>query len=151
MNVRRRAGSPAAAAGSAGRSAGTPSSRRPCASPARPGSARRTCTYSSCGHLLPDGRRCGGRNRVTAEAEVSVRLRAVAARNRDVELRVAPHAVLVHVEALHLDGRLDADAPELVQDPEAAVRAPEHERADGDEPERLDAQLVEAAAVDEAL
>src|SRR5262245_36906200 len=84
-------------------------------------------------------------------AEVAVRLGAVSARNRDVELGIAPHAVLVHVEALRLDLRLDADAEDLVQHPEAAVRRAERERADGNETETLHAELVEAAAVDEAL
>src|SRR5690242_21841172 len=66
-------------------------------------------------------------------AEVPVRFRPVAARNRDVELGVAPHAVLVHVEALRLDGRLDPDAPDLVQHPEAGERGAERERTDGHE------------------
>src|SRR6266851_5246754 len=51
---------------------------------------------------------------------VAVLLRAVAARNRDIELGIAPHAVLVHVEALRLDFRRDADSPDLVHDPERA-------------------------------
>src|SRR5438105_1472153 len=88
---------------------------------------------------------------VPAEAEVAVRLGAVAARNRDVELGGPPHAVLVDVESLRLDARLDADPPDLVEDEEAPERAAEGECADGDEAERLDAELVEAAAVDEAL
>src|SRR5438067_6640107 len=88
---------------------------------------------------------------VPAEAEVAVGLGAVAARNRDVELGVAPHAVLVDVESLRFDARLDADPPDLVKDEEAPERAAEGECTDGDEAERLDAELVEASAVDEAL
>src|SRR5436305_1441467 len=63
--------------------------------------------------------------------QMPVRLRAVAARDRDVELGVAPHPVLVHVQPLRLDGRLDADAPDPVQHPEAAERGREHEPAGG--------------------
>src|SRR5690348_11800160 len=96
-------------------------------------------------------RRCRRMRMRMPEAEMPVALGAVAARDRDVELGIAPHAVLVHVEALRLDRGIDADAPHLVQGPEAAVRRAEDERADGDEAERLHAELVEAAAVDEAL
>src|SRR5437868_6458560 len=126
---------------------------RPCASRARPEPALHTCTWSSCRHLLRD--RHGLRRRcvrmTTERAEVAVRLGAVAPRHRDVELGIAPHAVLVHVEALRLDLRLDPDAPDLVQRPEAAVRTREDERADGDQAQALHAELLEAAAVDEAL
>src|SRR3569833_2138539 len=58
---------------------------------------------------------------------MAVRLGAVAAGNRDVELGIAPHAVLVAVEAFALDRRVDADAPDLVQHPETAVRGGEDE------------------------
>src|SRR5579864_8909507 len=92
-----------------------------------------------------------GRGRMLRDAEMPVALRAVAAGNRDVELRIAPHAVLVHVEALRFDLGRDADAPHLVEHPEAGERGRERERADRDEAERLDAELVEPAAVDEAL
>src|SRR3954469_22154395 len=95
-------------------------------------------------------RGCRGVRHVRAP-EMAVALCAVAPRNRDVELGVAPHAVLVHVEALRLDGRLDADPPDLVEDEEAAERGPEGEGADGHEAERLDPELVEPAAVHEAL
>src|SRR6058998_762562 len=82
-------------------------------------------------------------------AEMPVRLGSVAARHRDVELGIAPHAVLADVEAGGLDLRLGADADRLVEDPEHRERRAERERADGGEAERLDAELVEAAAVQE--
>ena len=81
--------------------------------------------------------------------EVRVGLRAVPARDRDVELGIAPHAVLGDVQARGLDVLLDADAPQPVQAPEAAERGREGEAADGDEAERLDPELVEAAGVDQ--
>src|ERR1700704_886037 len=95
---------------------------------------------------------CAGRHvNMTAATNVPVALGAVAAGNRNVELGIAPHAVLVHVETLHLDFRRDADTPDLVQHPEAAERCAEGECADGDEAERLHAELMEAAAVHESL
>src|SRR5581483_4718875 len=96
-------------------------------------------------------RACGDAAVRVTDAEMAVRLRAVAAGHGNVELGVAPHAVLVHVEPLRLDLRLDADAPDLVHHPERRERRAEGERADRDEPERLDAELVEAAPVDEAF
>src|ERR1700674_5706352 len=84
-------------------------------------------------------------------AEMAVTLGAVAAGNRDVELGIAPHTVLVHVETLRLDFGRDPDAPDLVQHPETAERRSERERADGDEAERLHAELMEAPAVHKAL
>src|SRR4051794_10711279 len=80
---------------------------------------------------------------------MAVRLGAVAARDRDVELGIAPHAVLGDVQAGRLHMPLDADAPEALERPEAAERSPEREDADGDQPERLHAELVEGASVDE--
>jgi hypothetical protein len=53
-------------------------------------------------------------------AEMTVSLGSVAARNRDVELGIAPHAVLGDVEAGGLDVLLDADPPEPLQRPETA-------------------------------
>src|SRR6476661_7438078 len=79
-----------------------------------------------------------------------VRLGAVPARNRDVELRVAPHAVLRDVQAGGLDVFLDADPPEALERPEAAERGRERESADGQEAERLDPELVERARVEKA-
>src|SRR6266567_2852854 len=75
---------------------------------------------------------------------------AVAAGDGDVELGVAPHAVFVDVEAACFDGFCDADAPELVHDVERSEAGGEAEDADGCEAEGLDAELVEAAGVDEA-
>ena len=78
-----------------------------------------------------------------------MRLRPVAARNRDVELGVAPHAVLVDVESTGLDLRLDADAHVFFRTKRIANDSGERERADRTQAERLDAELVEAAAVEE--
>src|SRR4051812_14781093 len=78
--------------------------------------------------LLParDSRRLGDFLRVVGRGklvlvgeEMAVRLRPVAARNGDVELGVAPHAVLGHVQTGGLDLGFDPDAPELVHHPEA--------------------------------
>src|SRR5262245_9136055 len=88
------------------------------------------------------GGRRGVRGLAPMRAEVRVGLGAVAARDRDVELGVAPHAVLVDVEADRLDLRLDADAPQLVHGEQRAERRAERERADGDDAERLYADLV---------
>src|SRR5439155_23548383 len=82
-------------------------------------------------------------------AEMPVRLGAVAARDGDVELGVAPHSVLGDVEAGRLDVLLDADSPEPLQRPEAAERSGEGEAADRDQTECLDSDLVERARVDE--
>jgi outer membrane receptor for monomeric catechols len=68
---------------------------------------------------------------VPVPVQVAMRLGAVAARDRDVELGIAPHAVLGDVEALGLDGLLDADAPEPLHRPEAGEREREGEGADG--------------------
>src|SRR3954451_15121573 len=117
---------------------------RPCASRARRERASGTCRWSSCRHLLRDGHGCGMRCvGVPAETEMAVRLRPISAGNRDVELGVAPHAVLVDVEALRLDDRLDADAPDLVEHPQSAERRTERKAADGDQAEALHAELVE--------
>ena len=77
-------------------------------------------------------------------AEVRMRLRPVAAGNRDVELGVAPHAVLGDVEA----GRLRLLARRGSPRSSSSRRAPPNDavkvkRADGGEAERLDAELVE--------
>src|SRR5438105_4790305 len=92
-----------------------------------------------------------GRTVVMPVAEqVAVRLGAVAARDRDVELGIAPHAVLADVEAGGLRLLLDPDSPEALHRPEAPERGREGERADGGEAEQLDPELVERARVDEA-
>src|SRR4029079_8672037 len=68
----------------------------------------------------------------------------------NVELGVAPHAVLGDVQACGLDMLLHADSPEPLQRPEAAERGSEGEGADRDQAERLDAELVERARVDQS-
>src|SRR3954451_16145762 len=75
----------------------------------------------------------------------------VATGDRNVELGVPPHAVLVDVETLRLDVLLDADAPDEVHRLEDGEGETEREGADGEQADRLDAELVEAAAVGEAL
>src|SRR6266576_5531777 len=77
-------------------------------------------------------------------------LRAVAARDRDVELGVTPHPVLGDVQAGGLDVLLDPDSPEALHHPEAAERGAEREAADGDETQCLDAELVERARVEKS-
>src|SRR5205085_12677875 len=81
--------------------------------------------------------------------QMPMRLGAVPARNRDVELGIAPHAVLGHVQAGRLDVLLDADPTEPLHRPEAPERRAERERADGSEAESLHAELVERTGVDE--
>src|SRR6516165_2118379 len=83
------------------------------------------------------------------QPEMAVRFGPVTARDRDVELGVAPHAVLGHVETCRLDLRLDADAPQLLHHPQRPKRGRERESTDGYQAERLHAELVERAAVDE--
>src|SRR6266545_5771485 len=78
-----------------------------------------------------------------------MRFSSISARYRDVELGVAPHAVLGHVETRRLDMLLDADSPERLHRPEAAERRGECEAADRGEPDGLHAELVEATRVDE--
>src|SRR5204862_4886296 len=78
-------------------------------------------------------------------AEMPVRLGAVAAGNGDVELGVAPHAVLGDVQAGRLDVLLDPDAPQPLQRPEAAERRGEGEAPDRGEAERRDAEPGERA------
>src|SRR5262249_45160295 len=128
---------------------------RPSALRARAGWAVRTCTSAlvSCGLLsrLTDRHRLWRRDRTVRmrHAEVAVRLGAVAAGDRDVELGIAPHAVLGHVQPGRLDVLLDPDPPKALQRPETAERGGEGEGAYGDEAEGLDAELVERARVDE--
>src|SRR5207244_11824030 len=62
--------------------------------------------------------------------DVAVAVRPVAAGDRDVELGIAPHAVLGHVQAGRLGVFLDTDAPETLHRPEARERGRERERAD---------------------
>src|SRR5919109_2093955 len=81
--------------------------------------------------------------------EVAVRLGAVAARDRDVELGIAPHTVLGDVEAGRLRLLLDPDPPQALKRPEAAERGGERERSDRGEAEELYPDLVERAGVDE--
>src|SRR6266511_4018117 len=77
-----------------------------------------------------------------------MRFSSISARYRDVELGVAPHAVLGHVETRRLDMLLDADSPERLHRPEAAERRGECEAADRGEPDGLHAeQAVGLAAV----
>ena len=75
---------------------------------------------------------------------------AVAAGDRDVELRIAPHAVLGDVQAGRLDLRLGADPDRDLEQQQHEERRAERERADRREAERLRAELVQAAAVEEA-
>jgi hypothetical protein len=58
--------------------------------------------------------------------------------------------VFGYVEAGRLGLRLDADPPQALHRPERRERRAEGERADRDETERLDAELVERARVDQA-
>ena len=78
-----------------------------------------------------------------------MRLGAVAAGHWDVELGVAPHAVLGDVEAGGLDLRLSPDPERSLHRPERGERRAEGERSHREEAERLDSELVEAAGVDE--
>src|SRR2546423_4481020 len=117
-------------------------------------SLRRTSVLASRGSRgrLVDGHRgvCVSVRRVrTVRSEVAVRLGPVPARDRDVELGIAPHAVLGDVEARGLDVILDADAPELVHHEERAEGRREREGTHGDETEGLNPYLVERARVDE--
>src|SRR5450830_1097137 len=80
-----------------------------------------------------------------------MRFGSIAAGNRDVELGVAPHAVLVHVEALCLNLWRDPDAPDLLQRPEDGEAGAERPGTHGNQAERLHTELVEAAAVKKAL
>src|SRR4051812_46460876 len=82
--------------------------------------------------------------------QVAVTLGAITARNRDVELGVAPHAVLGYVEARRLHVLLDADPPQPLHRPETAERRRERERTDGEQSEHLPPELMERAGVDEA-
>src|ERR671919_238104 len=66
-----------------------------------------------------------------------------------VELRIAGGAVLAEVEAGGLRLRLRADPPAGLHRPEHAVGGAEREGADDEEPERLDAELMGAARVEE--
>ena len=80
----------------------------------------------------------------------AVVLGAVAAGHRDVELGVAPHAVLRHVEpAASTSGSVRIPNVTFISQ-RIDERGAERERADGDQPERLDAELVEPAAVEQA-
>src|SRR4029450_1154485 len=92
-----------------------------------------------------------GRRGVGRARERAVSLGAVSAGDGDVELGVAPHTVLVHVEPAGLDLWIDADAPRQLERQEDQERRAERERTHGDEPERLDAELVQAPTVEEAL
>ena len=58
--------------------------------------------------------------------------------------------MLGHVQSGRLDVGLHPDPPHALHHPQRRERSREGERADGDEPDRLDAELVEGAAVDEA-
>src|SRR5262245_30590214 len=100
---------------------------------------------------LMDGRsRQRGLQRVCM-AKMAVRLGPVPAGNRDVELGIAPHSVLVDVEAAGLDLRVDADSPRQLQGEKEEERGAERERAYCGQPECLDAELVEATAVEKTL
>ena len=97
------------------------------------------------------GRRCGRRRAGAGAARggettvVAVVLRPIAAGDRDVELGVAPHAVLGDVEPGMLStSRLRPDPDRHLHHPEDGERGGERERAHRDEAERLDAELVEA-------
>src|SRR5581483_436121 len=69
----------------------------------------------------PGGRlRLRERGRRRVRRQVAVLLGAVAARNGDVELGVAPHAVLGHVQPGRLHLRLGADADRVLHQPEDA-------------------------------
>ena len=78
--------------------------------------------------------------------QVPVRLGAVPARNRDVELGVAPHPVLGDVEAGGLDVSGSVRIPKVrFMAQRIEERRDEGERADRDQAERLRPELVEAA------
>ena len=75
---------------------------------------------------------------------------AVAAGDGDVELGVAPHAVFVDVEAAGFDGFSTRMPQSLCMTHSAPKLVREAEGADREQAECLDAELVEAAGVDEA-
>src|SRR5258708_6438737 len=88
------------------------------------------------GSFLLEGRRCpvhrhcrdaDARGCRRVRGGVTGATRAVAARDRDVELGIAPHAVLGNVQPCGLDVFLDPDAPDLVHHPEGPVRGREGE------------------------
>src|SRR5439155_23914974 len=81
--------------------------------------------------------------RVPVAKQVPVRLGSIAAGDRNVELRIAPHAVLRDVEAGGLGLLLDADPPEALHRPEARERGGERERAYRGQAEQLDPDLVQ--------
>src|SRR5690349_12618333 len=81
--------------------------------------------------------RCGSwHGRVGVPGQVAVAPGAVPAGHRDVELGVAPHAVLGDVETGGLGLLLDADSDRLLHDPERPEGRAEGPHADRDEAER---------------
>ena len=91
----------------------------------------------------------GGSLRHGRADQMSVRLGAVATGNRDVELGVAPHAVLGHVQARLFHLRLGADADRDLEEVQDGERHREREGADGREAESLNTELVQPATVEE--
>ena len=91
-------------------------------------------------------RPCAG-TAACAPPEVAVRLGPVAARDRDVELGVAPHAVLGDVETGRLRPPRRCGCPKVIFITQRIANDSEnvHDADDGDA-ERLHAELVEAAA-----
>ena len=73
-----------------------------------------------------------------------------AAGHRHERFRVSPHAVLADVEALHLFRRRDPQADRLLDGPEESVAEDEHRGEAGRDRDRLRAQLMEAAGVEQA-
>src|SRR5450759_2005280 len=73
-----------------------------------------------------------------------------AAGYRHERFGVAPHAVLADVEPVHLFASRDAQADGLLDDPEERVAEDEHRHERSRNGNRLRAELVEAAGVEEA-
>src|SRR5215207_7987066 len=80
---------------------------------------------------------------------MAVRLGPVTTGNRDVELGVAPHAVLRYVEPRRLHFGLRPDSHGHLHQPEYGERRREREGTDGHEAERLDPELMQTAAVEQ--
>src|SRR4051812_18323505 len=121
-----------------------------------PRAPRAGCRPRSCALLVatflgrgPErGYRRGNRGRRPPAGSEDIWLRRAVA--REELLGIAPHAVLVDVEALELLLRAHAQANRLLAEVEDGDARGEHERGHDRDAEGLDAELVEAAAVEEA-
>src|SRR5438046_2747643 len=79
-----------------------------------PSRFRATLAVSLRGFRIRDGLGVGRpRKLVPVSEQMAVGLGAVSTRDRNIELRIAPHPVLGDVEPRGLHVRLDADAPQL--------------------------------------